>query len=480
MATLGIPSPGLFAAVLHVLRSADPRRKTVSGTLAEIIGPLNDKEAQQLPIAIVGVLPLLRSDLDKLRFATEILVRFDMFEAAETLIALALDVGDYEVLLSAAALGGNPWVSSSLRKQLSQEFYDDHKVQIRLYDDLMPSNEADLLLYEQRWPGARSAGGNSRLAPVAVLDKALPAKTVLNLAVKLVEAGAVVRQLGIGDSLPNWFGPQTVVICQPPTRSRILSKQPRFPERRIIVNPRLENERDHVLLLRQFNSALSGPSRLRLMTSENDPTSMLWDPDVYKLGVYKTGEAAFLTSAPKSSLYNLAKRDYLRPRHAGAAVWAFRDLVAVRTWRYLKAQSTRPVKMDVVTKLAEFAGDRKAVRVGATSSGNVLVDQGNGWVDIQTGEQILDIPITSIDDTFRPFELGGQKAPDLLHASENTRLHPAILHGVPHLKGHRIPARALAKLADRGGQVAILAAYPELNGVPINDTISIGHQLVAA
>ena len=72
--------------------------------MTDVIDSLNDKEAQKLPIAIQGVLPLLRSDLNRLRFATEVLVRFDMFEATEALTRLALDVNDHEFLLSAASL----------------------------------------------------------------------------------------------------------------------------------------------------------------------------------------------------------------------------------------------------------------------------------------------------------------------------------------------------------------------------------------
>lgn len=479
MATVELPSPGLFAAILHALRSADLRRETVSAALADVIHSLSDKEAQQLPTAISGVLPLLRSDLDRLRFAAEVLVRFDMFEAAEMLIRIAIDINDHEMLHSAAALSGNPGVSSSLRKQLSKQLRDDRRIQILLDDSLNPSNSEERLLYEQRWPGTRAVGGNHRLAPVAVLDKSLPAKKVLDLAIKLVDAGAVVRQLGIGNPLPNWFGPQTIVICRLPTRSRVLSKHPRFAERQIIVDPQLDNDRDYTLLLRQFDSALMGRGRLRL-SAYDDPPSQLWDPDVYTLGVYETGEAAFLTSASKSSFYNLAKQGHLQPRNAGTTVWAFNDLVAVRTWQYLKTQSTRRVKMNIVPALAKFAGDPKAVRIGATSSGRVLVDQGDGWVDIQTGEQTLDINITNVDDVFRPFNLGGRHAPDMLHASENTRLHPAVLHGVPHLKDFRIPARALAKLHERGGEDAVIAAYPKLKGTPIADTIAVGHKLAEA
>ncbi len=448
--------------------------------MTDVIDSLNDKEAKKLPIAIQSVLPLLRSDLNRLRFATEVLVRFDMFEATEALTRLALDVNDHELLLSAASLAGNPGVDTSLRQYLSQALQDDRGGQIRLYDRPVPKDTEEMLLYEQRWPGARSADSRPRLAPVAVLDKALPAKAFLRLAVRLVDAGAVVRQLPNGGPLPNWFGPQTVVICRPQTRTRILSKQPRVTERRIIVDPQLEDERDYTKLLRRVDSALPSRSRLRLETTGSN-LPMVWDPDVYRLGVYKTGETAFLTSTSKSLLYRLAKRELLRPRRAGGTVWGFSDLVAVRTWRYLHADQPKGrIKTDIIPALAQFAGDRDAVRIGVTSFGDVLVDRGDGWTNLQTDNRVLDLPITDVDDAFKPFELGGCKAPHLLRASKNTELHPAILHGAPHLKDFRIPARALAQLNERGGDEAIKSTYPELKDVEIQDTISIGQQLIAA
>ena len=480
METLGRPSIGLFATVLHAFNVTDPRDMTVSDMLARVIDSLSEKEAQQLPASIGGVLPLLRSNPDRLRFAASFLVRFDMFEAAEALADLAIGTNDRELLLSAATLAGNPSVDPSLRERLSQEFPDDRRGHFRLYDSPAPANAEEMLIYEQRWPGARSADGYTDLAPVAVLDKTLPALKVIRLAASFVGAGAVVRQLSQTSSIPNWFGPQTVVICKPQTRKRILSKQPRFPEHQIIFDFQLENERDYAQLLQQADSALPDQSRLRLAKIGSRP-SKLWDPNVYQLGVYRAKEVEFLTSATRDSLYRLARKNILKSRGDNFKYWSFRDLIAVRTWKYLQAtQPRKRISKNIIPALAKFAGDPKAIKIGATASGNVLVDQGKGWTDIQTGNLVLDLPITDVDATFEPFELGGRRAPHLLRASKNTELHPAVLHGAPHLKGFRVTARSLAQLYERGGQEAILAAYPELENEELNDTIEIGRELIAA
>lgn len=110
----------------------------------------------------------------------------------------------------------------------------------------------------------------------------------------------------------------------------------------------------------------------------------------------------------------------------------------------------------------------------------VLVDHGDGWSNVETGQRPLDMNITNVDDVFRPFSYGQGKTLALPHASPNTTLHPSVLHGTPHLKGHRISAKSLAVLSRRNGRRAILSAYPELENVSFDDAVGVGDQLLAA
>lgn len=478
MATITYPSPELFAAVFETIRAADLYQDTVSDTFSNLAQHLTDDEAEQLPDIIKGLLPLLRGDLSRLRFVGEILVGFDMFEAADELACIAIELRDDEMLHSAAALCGNPGINPAVREKVAGTS-DSHNAQIMLNHTVQPTTEDEKQLYEQRWPGSRDPEGDLWLSPVAVLDTSLPASKIVRLAVHLMSAGVVVRRLRNGDPIPNWFGPQTIVLCRPAARSRILSYQPRFPERQIIVDPKLDNYRDYDALMRKCNAAITGHGRFRLSDVDAMP-ALVWDPEVYNMGVYPTHEAAFLTSAPKSSFSSLAKKELLIPRQfRGRACWSFGDLVAVRTWRYMKAESDRQIKPDIIPALARFAGDSKAVTIGVTSSGRVLVDQGDGWVDPLTGEQPLDMPITDLDDVFKPFRLGHHQAPNMLDTSENTRAYPAILGGTPHCKGSRIPAQALAEIHHRGGDNGVTAAYPQLEGRQIKDAIGVGYRLIA-
>ena len=320
-----------------------------------------------------------------------------------------------------------------------------------------------------------------QLAPVVILDRTLDSAAMLRLTARLDIAGASVRRLAPESPIPDWFGPQTVAVCHPTTRQRILSRYPDFPEARILWSHSVERERDQVALMRHINSQLPAACRLRLDALGPELATSPWDPEVYVLGVYETREAAFLSAASTDLFYRLARQELLRPRRREpVAVWGFSDLVAVRTLCYLRSRTRRRVSSRVVSALAEFAGDATATRIGVTEEGHVLADSGDGWVDIQTEQRVLDLPVVDVDEAFRPFQIGGRHTPDLLCASDNTRLNPAVLHGTPYLRDHRITARALAELDRRNGLQAIHTAYPELRDAHVEDTVAIGRQLIDA
>ena len=270
---------------------------------------------------------------------------------------------------------------------------------------------------------------------------------------------------------------------------------------------------------------------MRLAALEPQLDVQVWDPGVFTAGAYSIRDAAFLTGATRSSLYTLLRKRVLTPLSAGRgpALLTFRDVVAVRTRTYLKAISGSRISTDVVESLMRFAGDAEAgavgvsieakgsqlgvleqardvleaddavvmrhdvsqesvgklrsssrsMQIGATSAGRVLVDRGSGWYDVESGQSTLDVPLTELDQVFRPFTYGGGTTVDLLRATPNTRLNPTILHGTPYLNGHRFSAKALAAVYGHGGYAAITETYPELKNVAVEGTVSIGLQLLA-
>ena len=531
MAAVAQPSPGLHAAALRALLSTDPWSQSLFTAMSGLTEHLSADEAESLPEAIAGVLPAFRTDPERLRFAAEIAVRLDLFEVASVMADLATGAGDRELLLAAAALCGNPAVEPQLRARVADALGEDPVGRIRLDRSTAPATADEERLYHQRWPGARTEPAEYPLAPVVVIDGEFRADAALRFALHLVEAGATVRRLAPRAEVPHWFGAQTVLVCRPHARTRVLSDFPTFPEARILVEHEIpSDERDISRLLRRISDVLPGRHRLRLAALEPQLDIQVWDPAVFTAGAYSIRDAAFLTGATRSSLYTLLRNGVLTPLSAGRgpALLTFRDVVAVRTWTYLKAVSGSRISTDVVESLMQFAGDAEAgavglrieskdsglevlarahdvleadgavlmrndaspesvgklrsnsgsMQIGATSTGRVLVDRGSGWYDVESGQSTLDVPLTELDQVFRPFKYGGGTTVDLLRATPNTRLNPTILHGSPYLNGHRFSAKALAAVYLHGGYAAITETYPELTNVAIEGTVSIGLQLL--
>jgi hypothetical protein len=521
----------LHAAVLRALLSADPWSQSSFTAMSGLTEHLSVDEAASLPEAIAGMLPALRTDPERLRFAAEFAVRLDLFEVARAVADLAAGVGDRQLLLAAAALCGNPAVEPPLRARVADALGDDPVGRIRLDRGVAPATVDEERLYHQRWPGARTEPAAYPLAPVVVIDGGFRADAVLRFALHLVEAGATVRRLDPGAEVPHWFGAQTVLVCRSGARSRVLSSYPAFPDAQVVVEGELPSgERDIGRLLRRIDGVLPGRQRLRLAALEPRLDVQVWDPEVFTAGAYSIRDAAFLTGATRSSLYTLLRKGVLTPLSTGRgpALLTFRDVVAVRTWTYLKATTGRRISAGVVESLMRFAGDSEAgavglsieskgsdpavlagvrsdserddagvmlsdasrgstgrlrlstnsMNIGATSTGRVLVDRGSGWYDVESGQSTLDVPLTELDQVFRPFKFGGGTTVDLLHATPNTRLNPTILHGTPYLNGHRFSAKALAAVHEHGGHAAIVETYPELRNVAFEGTVSIGRQLL--
>ncbi len=473
------PSPGLYAAVLHALSGTDPHSRPLDSTITELADGLTSAHAAGLPQAVEEVLPLLRGDPERLRFAVEMALRLGVFEVAGAVTDLALATGDRRLLLNAASLCGNPAVADSIRARVALMVGDDPPGRIRLDPDTVPSTTDEKRLYLQCWPGARHE--DVPLAPVVVLDSNFDSLRLFKLAVSLDRVGAAIRRLAPNTEVPLWFGYQTVLVCRPQTRSRVLSSYPRFSEDQILVEDSLpEDSRQRNVLLRKVNAALPGSQKLRLARAPIEVAKSLWEPEVFTAGVYKTSETAFLSGTKASSMHYLRRRGLIAPMPSREIRWTFSHLVAVRTWSYLQWCSPRRVSSRVVPALARFAGDSEAVKLGVMSDGAVLVDRGDGWCDVETGQIQIRMDITDIDDVFQPFDYGGGRVLPLPVVSDNTRLHPALLHGTPHLKGHRISAKALASLHERDGDKAIISAYPELEGLAFDDTVRIGYRLQGA
>ena len=486
MAPMKQPPLGLYGTVLDVLSGADPWRHSAAAVMSRLVEHLSIEEAECLPYALGDVLALLRGDLDRLHLAVELAVRFDFFEIAGSVTAVAEETDDEQLLLNAADLAANTAADVSVRRRIVDQSLGElgqrRAIQLRLDQTVVPRTIDEERLYELSWPGSRTDRTRFPLPPVVVVDASLRADRALRLVVEMVRVGATVRRFDADAEIPFWFGAETVLVCREATRQAVRGRYPQFPEAHIVVPegddlPARPADQDR--LLRRLNAALPGTLGTQPSDGSPDLVTPLWAPEIFTAGVYTTREAAFLAGAETSSLAGLRRRNLLRPHGVGVLRWNFRDVVAVRTWTYLKASSPGPVPAKVVGALASFEGDSDAVRLGVTTDGRVMADRGTGFEDVLTGQGVLDLPVEDVDAAFRPFEFGNNRIPDLLRATANSALHPACLHGTPHLSGHRISAKDLASLDRAGGRATVVNAYPELDAVAFDDVVSVGHQLLA-
>ena len=478
------PSVGAYASIFEAIRRYRPHQDSLHNVLKNFVDGIEDAEANVLPKSIVDIMPLLKPDMDRLRFAADLLARLDLYESTGALFAMAVETRDRQLMMAAASLAGNPAVDSSLRDRIKTYSSDDRMVMIRLSPDIVPSSEHEKMLYLQCWPGERTADMPLQFAPVVVLDVSLPPASSLKLATMLEGAGAAVRRLDISAPLPNWFGYQTALVCKPENVNTVRSKYPRLALDRTFTDA-LPSRSDK-LIQRIAEIFVSIP---RAKQDEYKPVldeipTHVWSTSNYSLGVYGTREIRYLTGTSPYLLGKLVKNGYIKPKiYRQNRYYRFADIVAVRSFVRLKNLSARRIPVEIVPKLAEYPGNDHATDIGVTAQGNVLSNQGEGWIDVNTGQSILDLDIISLDKVFQPFKLGGGHIPELevpglLNVSSNTCLHPSIMNGMPYLRNHRIKATTLAVMEERGGIENIYASYPELQDTPLQDTVEVGKKLM--
>lgn len=186
---------------------------------------------------------------------------------------------------------------------------------------------------------------------------------------------------------------------------------------------------------------------------------------------------SFHTGAKTPLIYGLANAHLLVPREGSQKIWSFRDVVAIRTLTYLQSQSAKRVARTVIQQLASFAGDASAHSIGVTNDGKVLADHGDGFHDIRSGERVFE-DVIALDQAFRPFRIGSTLVPDLLHPGPDTSVHPAIARGTPCVDRTRVPARSVARLAERISIEEIPDYYPELPGRDLQGPVEVGQVLL--
>ena len=156
---LRIPRPAVYAAALHAFIWADPWSHSPSEVMRGLVEPpFVSSEVGCMPVAIAGVLPLLRGDMERLRFAVLTAHTFDLFEVAAVAVDLAVSARDEALVLEAASLCGNLAVDASVRRQMLEWVGAGSMTRIRINPAAVPRSEDEEYLRHQCWPGTRGTG----------------------------------------------------------------------------------------------------------------------------------------------------------------------------------------------------------------------------------------------------------------------------------------------------------------------------------
>lgn len=227
METVNTPSPGMFASVLRVLAAADSRESSESACMEQLARNLTSTEAHQLPYAIGEVLGLLRGAPASLQYASDLIVTFNLHEAASNLVDVALreaDARDRRLLLNAASICGHPSVPEDARARIAEAVSEIPAARIRLDPEAPASNERMRRLQKRCWPGLLTGDEHFGLPPTVVFDSSINRLDVFTIGCALQAHGYAIRRIGEDNNLPEWFGNRTTVICATTSAHRFFSE----------------------------------------------------------------------------------------------------------------------------------------------------------------------------------------------------------------------------------------------------------------
>ena len=461
-------------------------------TGSALVGGLAESDAGAFPQAFDRALGMLHNDIDRARAAAMLASELDLFEVAGTVALIAGETGDRGIALAAAELCGNPSADPQARAAMRRSHGDSTWIRIR-YDPEMPPPEAEeeKRLYWQIWPGRRPASAPAAARPLVVVDSDLAPHLGLGLAARLALAGAAVRRLGSGASASLWFGDQTALVCTEGTLRRHLSSVPGLRRDLAIA---AQSDSTVGSLLSAVAAALPDHSKLNLPGRAPDIRDLLTE-DMYGSGAYTSRDAAFLTGTTRSDWSQLRSRGILEPaaKLKSNSMWNFLHIVSVRIWARLRAQMlteaaeprfARRVGPSAIEHIAALIAETKkgefnsTSEIGVTGDGKVKVKTNGHWYDLATDQGAIE-PVIRVDNVFQPFKLGDLDTIGLPIHREETSTIPTILDGVPHLTGHRISAKVIARAYERGGNENVESVFPQLHGVPYDTTRSVGMDMAA-
>lgn len=170
------------------------------------------------------------------------------------------------------------------------------------------------------------------------------------------------------------------------------------------------------------------------------------------------------------------------PKSAGRVLYSFRDVVALRTFVFLREQVPLQRIRRAVHALRDLGntGHLSAYALVAAANTIVLVEPGktDAVVDLveQPGAQRLSV---TLGDVFAPFEnVRGEKVVDLLRPRQHLTVDPEIRAGFPVVEGTRVEYDVVASLVRDGvSPAAVGDFYPSVSAEGATDATDFADEV---
>lgn len=487
------PQLALSKSILDVFVMMDVYEDSAAleDAVLALISTVNEDEAAVLTDSYGDVLRHLEQDLLRWRVAGDLSVRLDMYEVSGILLSGLQRQPDVHQAGNLAALAVNPSVTMAFYTKVLDYLSSldlpepiARLLQVRLGKETAGS-EWERRIDIQMWPGRNSVAALKTVAPIVYIASGADSMAALwQCAAALARAGGRVRRLpdsidAIGSTpwaskdypIVHWSGTELAVWHR-------LTGSSSTPARQVLAPARSDGVLDAGRLVNRVQEAMGSQSSSLRRPPGLESLPQPFDPDTLHAGAYDAHEMAYLGATSRTTLQRLAKTGF-DPIEADVMRWSFRQLVAVRLIQGFRSNGLRYRRQPqtLVQQLSDIAAASLKHRVGLGGDGDVYIDDGNGFVNIRTGQQALE-EVLAIDDAFRPFVLGAGQVPDLLRPGRHTTVHPLTLGGTPCVENKRVAARSLAAAAHRSRDEKILrSAYPELLPAELADAVSIGDQI---
>jgi uncharacterized protein (DUF433 family)/DNA-binding transcriptional MerR regulator len=157
-------------------------------------------------------------------------------------------------------------------------------------------------------------------------------------------------------------------------------------------------------------------------------------------------------------------------------LYSFRDLIALRTFVYLREERPLQTIRRALDKLREVGETDHLSRYRLVAQGRrsiaLVQGEGDGAVDLveKPGQQLT---VIKLGDVLRSFPLGDVEIPDLTHPRQRISVNPSVRRGYPVVAGTRVAFDLVAGLVRDGvPPEAVKEYYPGVTAAAARDAAS--------